>query len=155
MAAVTFDEPLTEDQRKGGLRTRFLESLLGYAVRRASNSLSADFAKSMEGTGMRPVLVSILAVVEENPGVNQGAIGRALGVARANMAPLMNDLEERKLLRRMPDKNDRRAVSVYLRKEGEAVLKECKTRILAQEKRALKNLTASEQSALLKLLNKI
>lgn len=143
------------DDRPAELRTEFLEQLVGYRLRRASNTLMTDFAASMSGTGLRAVHVSILAVIEDNPGVRQGEIGRALGVARANMAPLMAELEAAGLLERTPDEADRRAVSTCLTRSGEAILKNCKARILAHERRALERLTQNERETLLRLLNKI
>ncbi len=87
--------------------------------------------------------------------MRQGEIGRALGVARANMAPLMAELEAARLLRRTTDESDRRAVSVQLTKSGEALLRNCKARIEAQERRTLGRLTRSEKETLLRLLKKI
>jgi DNA-binding MarR family transcriptional regulator len=143
------------DTRSAEVQTKFLDRLVGYRLRHASNTLMSDFAASMSGTGVRAVHVSILSVVEENPGVRQGEIGRVLGVARANMAPLMAELEAADLLQRTPDEADRRAVSVCLTKSGVALLKNCKARILAHERRALERLTQSERETLLRLLNKI
>ncbi len=143
------------DEREAEVRTEFLDKIVGYRLRHVSNALMSDFAASMSGTGMRAVHVSILSVLEENPGVRQGEIGRALGVARANMAPLMAELEDAGLLRRTPDEADRRAVSVQLTKSGEALLKNCKARILAHERRALERLSKTERETLLRLLNKI
>lgn len=143
------------DDRSPDVRTEFLNNLAGYRLRQVSNAFMSDFAAAMTGTGMRPVQVSILSVVDENPGVRQGEIGRALGVARANMAPLMAELEGMKLLERIPDEADRRAVSVFLTKSGQAMLKNCKARIRAHEHRTLGRLTESERKTLLRLLNKI
>lgn len=151
------DKPVLQflDDRSPNVRTEFLNSLAGYRLRQISNAFMSDFAAAMVGTGMRPVQISILSVVEENPGIRQGEIGRALGVARANMAPLMAELEGARLLERIPDEADRRAVSVSLTKDGHAMLKNCKARIAAHERRAMDRLTESERKTLLRLLNKI
>ncbi|MEZ5893321.1 MAG: MarR family transcriptional regulator [Parvularculaceae bacterium] len=133
----------------------FLDELIGYTLRQTANAFMNDFAASMAGTGLRPVLVSILSIVDENPGVRQGEIGRALGVARANMAPLMSELEAAKLVRRVPDESDRRAVIVSLTEAGRAALRNCKARIAAQERQSLAKLSESERQTLLRLLKKI
>lgn len=153
---VTVSEDATPGAwRREGLQAMFLDGLIGYALRHASNAFMSDFAASMTGTGLRPVLVSILSVVEENPGVRQGEIGRALGVARANIAPLMSELEHARLIRRETDDADRRAVRITLTDAGRATLKTCKARIAAQEQRSLARLSASERQTLLRLLKKI
>ncbi|MCK5746780.1 MAG: MarR family transcriptional regulator [Oricola sp.] len=157
MSMTTFEKaPPRQDGDAGdGLRTEFLDGLVGYRLRLASNAFMSEFAAAMTGAGMRAVQVSILSVVQENPGVRQGEIGRALGVARANMAPLMAELEAARLLRRVTDETDRRAVSVHLTKNGEALLKNCKARIEAHERRALQAFSRSEKETLLRLLKKI
>ncbi|WP_428408986.1 MarR family winged helix-turn-helix transcriptional regulator [Hyphococcus sp.] len=151
------NKPVLEllDDRSPDVSTEFLNSLAGYRLRQVSNVFMSEFAAAMAGTGMRPVQVSIISVVDENPGIRQGEIGRALGVARANMAPLMAELEAMGLLTRIPDEADRRAVSVFLTKQGQAMLKNCKARIMANERRVLERLTESERKTLLRLLNKI
>lgn len=149
---ATAPRPETE---LAGPSTDFLDGLVGYRLRQASNAFMSDFAASMIGTGLRAVHVSILSVLEENPGVRQGEIGRALGVARANLAPLMAELEAARLLRRATDENDRRAVSVHLTKSGEAILRNCKARIEVHERRALQRLTRAEKETLLRLLKKL
>lgn len=146
--------PLADD-RVAAIQTEFLDSLTGYRLRHVSNAFMSDFAASMIGTGMRATHVSILSVVEENPGIRQGEIGRALGVARANMAPLMAELESLSLLERVPDEIDRRAVSVYLTKDGQVTLKNCKARIAAHERRSLSPLSPAERDTLLRILKKL
>ncbi len=158
MSATTItNKPVLEllEDRAPDVRTGFLNGLAGYRLRQVSNVFMSEFAAAMSGTGMRPVQVSIISVIDENPGIRQGEIGRALGVARANMAPLMAELESMKLLERIPDEADRRAVSVFLTREGQAMLKNCKARIIAQERRTLERLTEGERKTLLRLLNKI
>ncbi len=144
-----------ESSPPASLRTDFLDGLAGYSIRQTSNRLMAEFVEAIDGTGMRPVLVSILSVVEENPGVNQGLVGAIIGVARANMAPLMNELENAGLIVRQQNSSDRRAVEIYLTSEGAVMLRECKVRILEHEKRILKRLTAEERKTLLRLIRKI
>ncbi|MFN4096080.1 MAG: MarR family winged helix-turn-helix transcriptional regulator, partial [Sphingomonas sp.] len=89
-----------------------LGPLVGYHLRRAFGAFAADFANAMDGTGMRQVLVGILAVVSGSPGINQGAVGRVLGIKRANMVSLINELVDMKLIERVVDTSDRRAFSL-------------------------------------------
>jgi len=158
MSVSTFagdgDELLSAED-EADVKMAFLDTLTGFQLRQVSNAMMSDFAASMSDTGLRPVHVSILSIVDENPGIRQGEIGRALGVARANMAPLMAELEGMNLLRRIPDAADRRAVSIDLTSPGKAALKNCKARITALERRSLQQLTKAEQETLLRLLKKI
>ena len=132
-----------------------LSSLAGYHLRRASGAFALDFHEAMKGTGMRQVLVGILAIVEANPGVNQGAVGTALGIKRANMVSLINELVDAGLVAREVSPGDRRAFSLTLTEAGEAMRKDCITRIQAHEEHMLAGLSAEERAVLLKLLGRI
>lgn len=132
-----------------------LERLVGYHLRRASGSFSADFSRAVEGTGMRQVLLGILSVVEANPGINQGAAGRLLGIQRANMVSLINELVDAGLLDRKTAAEDRRAFALNLTPAGATMLSQCIARIEAHEHDMLVDLTAAERRTLIALLAKI
>ena len=132
-----------------------LEHLAGYHLRRASSAFGADFARAMEGTGMRQVLFGILSVVGANPGINQGAAGRSLGIQRANMVTLINQLADIGLLDRQTAAEDRRALALRLTPAGQKMLEKCLERIEAHEEQMLVSLTAAERRTLIALLSKI
>lgn len=132
-----------------------LGPLVGYHLRRAFGAFAGDFAAAMEGTGMRQVLVGILAVVSGSPGINQGAVGRVLGIKRANMVSLINELVDAGLLIREVDPGDRRAFSLSINDAGRAMLADCLARIEAHEQRMLAGFTDAEKATLLDLLGRI
>ncbi|HEY0624796.1 MarR family winged helix-turn-helix transcriptional regulator [Sphingomonas sp.] len=132
-----------------------LGPLVGYHLRRASSAFAADFAAAVEGTGMRQVLVGILAVVAGSPGINQGAVGRVLGIKRANMVSLINELVDAGLLDRAVDPGDRRAFSLSTTDAGGATLADCLARIEAHERKMLAGFTDAERATLLDLLGRI
>jgi DNA-binding MarR family transcriptional regulator len=132
-----------------------LDELIGYHLRRASAVLATDFARMLEGTDMRQVLFGILSVVRENPGINQGAVGRTLGIQRANMVAPVNDLAERGLIARQADKEDRRAFSLALTPKGEALFGDVLARIRAHEEAMLSDLSSGERATLIELLGRI
>ncbi|PVX29107.1 MarR family winged helix-turn-helix transcriptional regulator [Sphingomonas pokkalii] len=132
-----------------------LESLVGYRLRRAWSAFSADFAAAMEGTGLRQVPLAVLSIIAANPGINQGATGRALGIKRANMVALINELVEKQWIERATDANDRRALTLTLTTAGEAVMAEALQRIEGHENRMLSDMQPEERSLLLDLLSRI
>lgn len=132
-----------------------LSSLAGYHLRRAFGAFALDFQEAMKGTGMRQVLVGVLSIVAANPGVNQGAVGTALGIKRANMVSLINELVDAGLVVREVAPEDRRAFSLTLTEAGEAMRKECIARIKAHEENMLADLSAEERAVLLDLLGRI
>ncbi len=135
--------------------TRTLGRLVGYRLRRASAVFASDFAITLEGTGIRQIPMGILAVVADNPGINQGTVGRLLGIKRANMVPLINELIEAGLIVRETDPSDRRAFTLAMSPAGSAMLADCVRRIEAHEVRLLDGFTAAERAMLLNLLERI
>jgi DNA-binding MarR family transcriptional regulator len=132
-----------------------LDPVVGYHLRRAFAAFAADFSAAMEGTGMRQVLVGILSVVAGSPGINQGAVGRVLGIKRANMVSLINELVDAGLIARDVDPADRRAFSLSITEAGRAMLSDCLARIQAHEARMLAEFSEAEKATLLDLLGRI
>lgn len=132
-----------------------LEGLAGYHLRRASSAFSNDFVRAIEGTGMRQVLFGILSVVGANPDINQGEVGRSLGIQRANMVSLINQLVDAGLIDRQTASYDRRAFALNLTPAGEAMLKDCLVLIEKHEQRMLAGFTPAERRTLIALLTRI
>lgn len=132
-----------------------LAPLIGYHLRRAHGAFVVDFAEALDGTGMRQILVGILAVISHQPGINQGAAGRILDIKRANMVSLINELVVARLVYRMVDSQDRRAFSLNLTEAGDAMLKDCLERISLHERRMLEGFTDEELVLLRELLGRI
>lgn len=132
-----------------------LKDIAGYHLRRASAAVAADFGRALEGTGMRQVLMAILSVIAANPGVKQGSAGQVLGIQRANMVSLINELVDRGLVNREIASNDRRAFELNISPAGEKMLDYCYRRIGAHEEKMFAGLSACERATLLDLLARI
>ncbi|WP_229664524.1 MarR family winged helix-turn-helix transcriptional regulator [Sphingomonas metalli] len=132
-----------------------LEDLVGYHMRRASAVVGADFARAVSGTGMRQVLVGILSIIAANPGINQGMVGRALNIQRANMVSLVNELVDAGLVTREVSAEDRRAFTFTLTDRGRTTLDDALVRIRDHEERLLGSMSAQERATLLDLLSRI
>lgn len=132
-----------------------LDELTGYHLRRASAVFGSDFARAVEGTGLRQVPFAILSVVAANPGINQGAAGQALGIQRANMVGLINELVDAGHIDRRAAHDDRRAFALTVTVEGQRVLDRSVEAILAGEAELLAEFNQAERTMLLKLLRRI
>jgi DNA-binding MarR family transcriptional regulator len=145
---------LATDQTKAdGLDT--LDGLVGYHLRRASSLFATDFARAIGGTGMRQVLFGILSIIQESPGINQGSVGRALGIQRANMVSLVNELVDRGLVLREVAADDRRAFALSLTSSGEVMVETCLERIRAHEDELLADFSDDDRATLIALLSRI
>jgi DNA-binding MarR family transcriptional regulator len=132
-----------------------LDDLIGYHLRRASAVFGSDFARAVAGEGLRQVPFAILSVIAATPGIRQGAAGQALGIQRANMVALINELTEAGYVERRPVEDDRRAFALVLTPEGEAILERCTQRLLESENQLLTDFTASERETLISLIRRI
>ena len=132
-----------------------LDELIGYHLRRSSAAFHADFNKAVEGTGLRQVLFGILSVISINPGVNQSKVGKLLGIKRANMVSLINELIELGLIERADDPDDRRALTLTLTRSGSDVFAAGLKRIRDHEQEMLADLSQGETQLLLELLRRI
>jgi DNA-binding MarR family transcriptional regulator len=131
-----------------------LDGLIGYHLRRANHVFSTDFARVLEGRGMRQVLFGILSMLSTNPGLHQGAVGRSLGIQRANMVALVNELAEAGLVERRTSPEDRRAFALFLTPAGQVAFEQCRVRLFEHEDALLAGFSQAERQMLLELLRR-
>lgn len=130
-----------------------LNAFSGYHLRRASSACMAELAHELEPMSLRPAQASVLLLIDANPDVRQGAVGRLLGIASANMTPLVSRLEERALLRR--HRIDGRSHGLRLSKAGHALAARVKKAVLAHEQSILKRVPAAQHTAFLAALKSL
>ncbi|HGA2316220.1 TPA: MarR family winged helix-turn-helix transcriptional regulator [Pseudomonas putida] len=132
-----------------------LEDLIGYALRRAQLKLFQNLIARLSAYDLRPAQFSALAIIEQNPGLMQADLARALAIEPPQVVPMLNKLEERALAVRVRCKPDKRSYGIYLSKAGEALLKELKQIASDSDRDATSALDDEERGQLLKLLTKI
>lgn len=93
-----------------------LEGVIGYEFRRAAAALVLTLEQAFAPLGLRPMEAVILRFVDANPGCNQAAISRALGVTRTNMVPFVSRLADDGLIERQA--SDGRTHALFLTREG-------------------------------------
>jgi DNA-binding MarR family transcriptional regulator len=135
------------------LRLGPLETLLGYQLRRAQLVTFQGFAEAMAGFGLSPGQLGVLFLVEANPGLNQTALGRALGIERSSVVAVLDRLEKRDLLERT--KPDRRSHALYLTEAGRRLLVELRPVLEAHEREIASALSVEERALLMSLLRRI
>jgi DNA-binding MarR family transcriptional regulator len=95
-----------------------LESLVGYNLRRAAARQRERFSNTFAPFDIRPVQLTVLTLALHNKRVGQSTLGNALGMKRANVVTLLDELQERGLIERRPSTQDRRAYEVHLTTKG-------------------------------------
>jgi DNA-binding MarR family transcriptional regulator len=96
--------------------TTFLLKRLGFAAKERA-------MEAYEKTGLHPYHHAILIVLGESSRETQGAIADALGYDRGQLVGLLDELEDRGLVERRRDPDDRRRHIVRLTPEGKRTLR--------------------------------
>lgn len=135
--------------------TRYLEGLLGYNARRAALAVIDVFVDRMAPYDLRPVDFSVLSLVRHNPGITSRQLCASLGILPPNLVGLLNGLEKRELIVRLPHPRDGRAMGVHLTSAGQALMHDAERTAEELEVHAAGKLTPAEHKTLLRLLKKV
>jgi DNA-binding MarR family transcriptional regulator len=95
-----------------------LDDLMGYNLRLAHGVQKQRFAAVFGPLGIRPLTLSVLGAIYDTPGITQAELGKKLKIKRANMVPVMAELQGRGLIARRPSDNDLRGRAVKLTPAG-------------------------------------
>jgi len=125
--------------------TTFLLKRLGFATKERS-------MKAYEEAGLHPYHFAILITVDEGSHETQGSIADALGYDRGQLVGLLDELEERGLVERRRDLNDRRRHLVQMTPEGKKALRRLRTLARQLEDEFLEPLSDADRAKLHELL---
>jgi DNA-binding MarR family transcriptional regulator len=129
-----------------------LENTLGYVLRRAQLAVFKSFQSTFRGVDITPAQISVLIIIERNPGLTHTQVADALGIKRANFVALFDKLETRRLVQRGPAA-DRRSHALHLTPRGQALLKRLHALSAEFEAKLSAPLGADGRETLIKLLN--
>lgn len=132
-----------------------LDELIGYAMRRAQLKVFQHLVNRLAAHDLRPAQFSAMAIIDQNPGLMQADLARALAIEPPQLVPLLNKLESRALAVRVRCKPDKRSYGIFLSKTGEQLLKELKQVAVESDIESTSALTDAERDSLLQLLRKV
>jgi DNA-binding MarR family transcriptional regulator len=141
--------------RVPGIQYGVLDTLLGYAVRRAQIRMYETFIAALEPWRITPPRFSALVIVSLNPGLKLTQLARIMGIARSGAVILVDALEEMGYMARMPVPEDRRAFSLVLTDKGEADLQAITQAVVKQDQEATRMLASADQATLREMLLRI
>jgi DNA-binding MarR family transcriptional regulator len=129
-----------------------LSALAGFLLRRAQVWTFQDFIRTLAPLDIRPAQFSVLAVIDANAGLSQVALAQALGIERAGLVRLLDGLEARGFVTRIPSTADRRSHALHLTQEGRSALARMRNLVLRHEKRLIAKVGRDQHKTLLRLL---
>lgn len=141
--------------RVPGIDYAELDSMLGYALKRAQIAAFEAFSRASNGVGITPPRFTALVILQTNPGISQSVLGEVLGTARSGAMMVTDWLEGRGLAERRHRPDDGRAWGLYLTSRGERLLDALRRRVRTQDQRLASRLAKAERRTLLRLLEKL
>src|SRR5262249_36248267 len=127
----------------------------GYLLKRLGFAYKEKALDGFEPTGLNPQHYAVLTLLEEGSCRQQGTLADRLGYDRSIMVGLLDDLEERELILRKRDPDDRRRHLVTLTPAGKDALAELRAISKAVEKDFFAGLDPNERRTLHDLLLKL
>ncbi|QDV35216.1 MarR family winged helix-turn-helix transcriptional regulator [Tautonia plasticadhaerens] len=138
------------DPRQGPARERF-----GFLMAMAAHRFRARFEEELEPMGVQLKHVAVLATIDHFGPVAQRRLGESVCIDRASMVGLLDEMEQRGLVRRRDDPADRRAHLVHLTDEGKDLLRRANGMVEGVEAECLGPLSPAERGTLKDMLQRI
>jgi DNA-binding MarR family transcriptional regulator len=142
-------------RRADTLKLGSLGDLLGFNVRMAQAAFYRDYVAATKALDLTQKQYAVLTLIAANPGVSQIDLAAVLGADRATMMAVVDRLQNRGYLKRVPSRIDRRRQELYLTDEGEAMRAEAEVLIWAHEAPFLARYTPEELDILKDLLRRV
>jgi DNA-binding MarR family transcriptional regulator len=136
----------------GDTGAKVFGDLVGYNLRRAHAIQRQRFADAFQPEGIRPVQLSMLGLIYNNPGIKPSELGKVLDIKRANIVPLLDELQGRGLIERRQSPTDGRSRVIILTRTGETLARKLLERHDRLEQDLARQLGARNRKQLLKLL---
>ena len=126
----------------------FLLSTLGFVA-------SRGFHDALATVGLEPRQFGVLNLVAASEGLSQRALTDPLGIPASRVVAIVDELEERGLVERRRNLDDRRAHALHLTAKGRKTLDRARRIAIENDARFGASLTAAERDQLVALLAKL
>ena len=141
--------------KKNSKGNYILEEQVGYLLRRAHQRASATFADLIGEDRLTPMQYGALVKILDLGEVTQNRLGRLIGMDPATINGVVSRLEERSLIAREPDPENRRRVLWRLAPDGAALVKRAIPIGERITEETLAPLSEEEKTTFLELLGKL
>jgi DNA-binding MarR family transcriptional regulator len=130
-----------------------LTSRPGFLIRRLNQIHYAIFFEECKDFNITPVQYGMLTALSVAPGLDQKALGLAVGLDRTNTADVLKRLEERGLVRRKQSEEDGRVKHAFITAEGKKITEGMYSAMLSAQHRLLAPLSDTDKKKFLDLLH--
>ncbi len=126
---------------------------MAFQLRQASVLVTADLGERLADLSLTMTTLSVLLMIQANPGVTQTELGKALVIQRANLAPITATFAARGLIQR--NQIDGRSHGLSLTNAGANLAERAWEHVTANEMHLLHRMTAVERAAIVGLLQSL
>lgn len=126
----------------------------GHLLRRAHQIAASIFHDEL-GAQVTPIQYAVLRILKEHAGIDQVTLAGLVAIDTSTAASVAIRLEEKGLLIRDVDPDNRRQRKLYLTEEGVRLLEQAKDGIYRLENRIFAGLTGNEAKQFMVLLQKM
>lgn len=139
-----------------GLRVSELYEMAGHLIRRLNQISTAIFTERMADLGVEitSVQYAALTMIRETPGIDQASLAGAIAYDKATIGGVVDRLASKGLILRRKSETDRRARTLEITPEGEALIARVRPVVRALQGDILSGLDDNEKARLLALLTK-
>lgn len=133
-----------------------IHTMPGHLIRRMHQASTAIFDIEMRRAGfdLTPVQYAALHVIGRRPGLDQATLAAEIAYDRVTIGGVVDRLEQKGLLRREIDREDRRSRRLHLEAKGADLLQAVGPSVYRIQDEMLQGLSADERQSLLGLLRK-
>lgn len=129
---------------------------LGILINKIANQLKRKMDKEMnENYNLTKTQSLVLSYINSNKEIYQKDIEKRFSIRRSTATEILNLMEKRNLIKRIPSKIDKRLNNIEITEEGIKLEKVGKEKIKELEKHMIKSLTKEEKKELIRLLEKV
>lgn len=138
-----------------GIAYGALDTLVGYAIRRAQISIYEDFLAALAPWDITPQRFSALTLIAGNPALKLTDLARILGIARSGAVQLVDQLQAMGYVTRRDAATDKRAYALMLTPQGKRAHARITRAVLDHDQRISARLSEAERRKLIELLGRL
>lgn len=140
---------------KGGRPRARARSNAAFLLTQVGTHAALKFAERVAHFDLAPPHIGILNALSSTAGMSQQALSAQLSVMPSRLVVLLDELEERKLVERRDDPEDRRSYALHLTDGGRKMMESIGALAREHNEELLKGLTSEERGKLTELLQRI
>jgi DNA-binding MarR family transcriptional regulator len=135
-----FSQADTVVVKKSSAGKHSVEATTLYMIASVHHALRARIETALKQYELTPIQYTVLSIIDHNPGLSSAALARRFYVSPQNMGQVLTGLEQRGLLTRIENPENRRLLNVTLTPAGHALQVQGADSLQTVERELLKDL---------------